>query len=166
MKALQALTNSIQAFMLKIRAYLHFQHGIGDRPLAHPEIENIIHWNRGRKLHPNLMIDNIVYWGGPLNMVKVLFRTQDGTPIKEQKIIWLVDKSHYDIVTLFKYAYDNRTLVESHDGFETNMSLVGEPTDDPSNDKYPHPLLIKIKHPSGSCYVKPVKYKIFQIDII
>jgi hypothetical protein len=160
--------------ILRIRAFLHFNLNIGNRP-------KVSYWLKQHIDNADLVstygqfkdvIDNIVYIGGPEHIVRFYIRRIEsvfGEPNITKKFyddVSLTNIDHYSICVLFKYAYDNRALVESNDGFDTNMTLVGEPLNSPSADMYPHPYLIKVKHPSGSCFVKPVKYKLFQIDII
>lgn len=164
----------LEDLYLRSKALMHFRFNIGKRPKINywlqEHIDNIHTVSACGRVRT--VLDNIVYIGGPEHIVRFHFRRTEyntGKPNSMRRYyddISLTLLDHYSICVLFKFAYDNRALVESHDGFETNMTLVGEPLEGTSSNTYPHPFLIKVKHPSGSCYVKPVKYKLFQIDII
>lgn len=161
--------------MQKLLALLYYKLGIGVEPEPHPDIKYVLGFNSSSS--SDWYIDNIVYWGGPDNIVRVFYKKR----FKQQqqyaqlipdnreltayfKEIPLKDKSHYDIAILFEHAYLNRAIVEPHDGYDTNITKNGEVKH--NHVKYPHPFIEQVNHPDGSCWVQAVKYKIFGIDII
>lgn len=149
----------MQETLLKIRALLYFKFNIGLRPLAHPDIENILSHDINSVTS---YIDNITYWGGPDAEVRVEYICIIDRGSMEY--ISLKDKSHYDIVTLFNYVNKNRSLAKTREGFNTNIYMEGTPSG--NEDTYPHPFIVKIDTPYKDCRVKPIKYKLFHIDII